>query len=79
VSTDREVLADLLFAVDAMPPTMRPRPLTLAADAARRHLLLTDAPDGDCARRIRAAQDASYAAGRAREAGARPDRRQGHP
>jgi hypothetical protein len=78
VSTDREVLADLLAAVDTMPPTMRPRPLTVAADAARRHLLLTESPDGDCARRIRAAQDASYAAGRAREVGARPNVRQGH-
>jgi hypothetical protein len=80
VSTDREVLVELLGAVDRFAgfAPLAPRlALRRAADAARRHLILVESPDGDCRQRIQAAADAAYAAGRAREAGARPDRRQG--
>lgn len=81
MSTDREELLELLTAVDAYPYGSRPgrRRLRDAADRARRHLLLVESPDGDCAQRVEQASTAAYAAGEARGAGARPDRRQGHP
>jgi hypothetical protein len=77
--TDREALLALLTAVDAhlaRPGTPTDR-LRDAAGGARRHLLLTEAPDGDCAARIDAASSASYAAGAAHGVDARPDRPQG--
>lgn len=77
MTTDREALVELLAAVDAARIRSVPSiaiPLRRAADAARRHLLLTEAPDGDCAERIHTAARAAYAAGVARGAGARPDR-----
>lgn len=79
MSTDREVLADLLAAVDAASPEPEGiRPLRVAADRARRHLLLVESPDGDCARRIEDASTAAYAAGQANAVDARPDRGQEH-
>jgi hypothetical protein len=82
VSTDREQLADLLAAVDRIADRLSyvgpERALRDAADRARRHLLLVESPDGDCTARIDDASSAAYAAGVARGADARPDRRQGY-
>jgi hypothetical protein len=82
VSTDREELLALLTAVErfaGFAPVAASQALRRGADRARRHLLLVESPDGDCARRIDAASTAAYAAGEARGTGAQPDRRQGHP
>jgi type IV secretory pathway VirJ component len=85
VTTDREALLALLTAVDRSGVLLASRPtpqerqiLRIGAERARRHLLLTEAPDGDCAARIDAASDASYAAGVAHGVDARPDRPQGY-
>lgn len=80
MSTDREQLADLLAAVDGLVTSVPDtgRRLRDAANRARRHLLLVESPDGDCAARIDDASSAAYAAGVARGADARPDRRQGY-
>jgi hypothetical protein len=82
VSTDREELIALLSTVDRFAgsaPVAASQALRRGADRARRHLLLAESPDGDCARRVGQAATAAYAAGEARGAGARPDRRHGHP
>jgi hypothetical protein len=82
VSTDREELLALLTIVDRYGVTGCAgcdRHLREAAERARRHLLLVESPDGDCAARIDDASSAAYAAGVARGADARPDRRQGYP
>jgi hypothetical protein len=82
MSTDREILLELLRVVDAHAGWAVPeseRALRRAANRTRRHLLLVENPDGDCAARVESASTAAYAAGEARGAGARPDRRHGHP
>jgi hypothetical protein len=78
MTTDREQLLALLTAVNDYSGDRDAR-LWAAVDRARRHLLLTESPDGDCTARIERAATAAYAAGEARGTGARPDRRQGHP
>lgn len=79
MSTDREVLADLLRAVDGLvlSDLGSQQRLRAAANGARRHLLLVESPDGDCRQRIEEHGAASYAAGVAHGRGARPGQRPG--
>jgi hypothetical protein len=80
MTTDREELLALLSTVErfaGFAPLAAGQALRRAADRARRHLLHTEAPDGDCAARIDAASTASYAAGAAHGVDARPNMPQG--
>jgi hypothetical protein len=71
MSTDREVLLELVTALDR---GLR-REITDAAERARRHL--DEVPPCDCTAEAARASRASYAAGVAHGVDARPDRRQG--
>jgi hypothetical protein len=76
VSTDREVLVELLDAIDdAFGGAPVPVRLAHAAGAAVRHLRSTD--PGDRSPEVERASRAAYAAGAAHGVDARPDRRQG--
>jgi hypothetical protein len=76
VTTDRELLVELLDAIDeAFGSAPVPIRLANAAGAAIRHLRSTDAGDGSP--EVDRASRAAYAAGAAHGVGARPDRRQG--